>query len=197
MKLARTGLSGRLLRGFDACAARVWGRWRSAGRECVTPASTLDLSYDLYVGGISLGKVAMSARFQGNDYKAISSLETKGIVNAFWKAKIETASSGLADRNKLQPNLYNSFSQNRCGSAAARNPDLWSGWPKVRGFRSTLSGQQASCQQKTQKKGTLDPLERRGLPDERVCHCRSRPSPVTPPRRYSMAGAATMSCQIS
>lgn len=99
MKLARTGL-------LSACCAVLsiappaFGAGGEAPDENGTPASTLDLSYDLYVGGISLGKVAMSARFQGNDYKAISSLETKGIVNAFWKAKIETASSGLADRNK-------------------------------------------------------------------------------------------------
>lgn len=77
-----------------------------------TPVSTLELSYDLYVGGISLGKVAMSARFQGTDYKAISTLETRGIVNAFWKSKIEAASNGLVDRGEVRPALYDSYSQN-------------------------------------------------------------------------------------
>ena len=77
-----------------------------AGGETVdrsTPASTLELSYDLYVGGISLGKVAMSARFQGSDYKAISTLETSGIVNAFWQSKIEAASNGLARPGRCPP----------------------------------------------------------------------------------------------
>jgi Protein of unknown function (DUF3108) len=77
-----------------------------------TPVSTLELAYDLYVGGISLGKVAMSARFQGTDYKAISTLETRGIVNAFWKSKIEAASNGLVDRGQVRPVLYDSYSQN-------------------------------------------------------------------------------------
>jgi hypothetical protein len=77
------------------------------------PDSTLDLSYDLYVGGISLGKVSMSARFQGDDYKALSTLETKGIVSAFWQAKIEASSSGLVTPDRVQPALYDSFSQNR------------------------------------------------------------------------------------
>ena len=77
------------------------------------PASTLELSYDLYVGGISLGKVGMSARYQGEDYKAISTLETKGIVNAFWQAKIEASSSGQLAKGRVQPSLYDSFSQNR------------------------------------------------------------------------------------
>ena len=77
------------------------------------PGSTLDLSYDLYVGGISLGKVSMSARFQGEDYKALSTLETKGIVSAFWQAKIEASSSGQVAGDRVQPALYDSFSQNR------------------------------------------------------------------------------------
>jgi len=77
------------------------------------PSSTLELSYDLYVGGISLGKVSMSARFQGEDYKALSTLETKGIVSAFWQSKIEASSSGQLAGGRVQPALYDSFSQNR------------------------------------------------------------------------------------
>jgi Protein of unknown function (DUF3108) len=87
-----------------------------AGGETVdrsTPASTLELSYDLYVGGIALGKVAMSAHFQGTDYKAISTLETSGIVNAFWQSKIEAASNGLVRQGDIRPALYDSYSQNR------------------------------------------------------------------------------------
>ena len=87
-----------------------------AGGETVdrsTPTSTLELSYDLYVGGIALGKVAMSARFQGTDYKAISTLETSGIVNAFWQSKIEAASNGLVQEGDVRPALYDSYSQNR------------------------------------------------------------------------------------
>src|SRR5665213_1239076 len=90
--------------------------WAAGGETEVpgaAPASTLDLAYDLYVGGIPLGRVAMNAREQGSDYKAISTLETKGIVNAFWQANSETSSNGTLTGESVQPQLYDSFSQNR------------------------------------------------------------------------------------
>lgn len=122
-----------------------------------SPASTLDLTYDLYVGGIPLGKVAMSSRFEGSDYKAISSLETKGIVNAFWQAKIETAVSGSAEPDKLQPTLYDSFSQNhsvqRQHATVMFGPDgprAVTSDPPYRSNKYPVTDEQ--------KKGTLDPL---------------------------------------
>ncbi len=121
------------------------------------PASTLDLSYDLYVSGIPLGKVAMSSRFEGSDYKAISTLETKGIVNAFWQAKIETAVSGSAEPGKLQPTLYDSFSLNhsvkRQHATVQFGPDgprAVTSDPPYRDNNHPVSDEQ--------KKGTLDPL---------------------------------------
>jgi hypothetical protein len=47
-------------------------------------------------------------RLQGH-----STLETKGIVNAFGSRKIEASSSGLLNKGRVQPSLYDSFSQNR------------------------------------------------------------------------------------
>jgi len=111
MRITRFGAVGVALASL-MLSAPVLG----AGGETVdrsTPTSTLELSYDLYVGGISLGKVAMSARFQGSDYKAISTLETSGIVNAFWQSKIEAASNGLAHQGDVRPALYDSYSRNR------------------------------------------------------------------------------------
>lgn len=111
MKTARYGVISLVIAGlgFSVPAMGVGGE----APDDKSPASTLELGYDLYVGGISLGKVAMSARFQGGDYKAISTLETKGIVNAFWQAKIEASSNGLVGDGRVQPSLYDSFSQNR------------------------------------------------------------------------------------
>ena len=77
------------------------------------PVSTVDLAFELYAGGISLGHVGMSARVQGADYKAISTLETRGIVNAFWQSKVETSSSGILTPERVQPSLYDSYSQYR------------------------------------------------------------------------------------
>jgi uncharacterized protein DUF3108 len=89
----------------------------AAGGEDVdrsgTPVSTLDLGLQLYVGGIPLGKAALSARVQGQDYKATSTLETLGIVSAFWKSKIETSANGAVAGPTVHPAFYNSFSQDR------------------------------------------------------------------------------------
>jgi len=121
------------------------------------PTSTLDLSYDLYVAGIPLGKVVMSSRFDGSDYKAISSLETKGIVNAFWQAKIETAVSGSAEPDKLQPTLYDSFSQNR--SVHRQHATVQFGPDGPRAVTSDPPYKDNNYPvSDEQKKGTLDPL---------------------------------------
>ncbi len=108
MKSATAGLLGACCAGLIVIAPASGAGGEDPAIDSA-PSSTLDLTYNLYVGGIPLGKVAMSARFQGNDYKAISSLETKGVVNAFWQSKIETASSGSATKDKLRPSLYDSF----------------------------------------------------------------------------------------
>ena len=135
----------------------VFGAGGEGPDDSAAPSSTLDLSYDLYVGGISLGKVAMSARFQGDDYKAISTLETKGIVNAFWQAKIEASSSGLVSAGRVQPSLYDSFSQNR--SVQRRHATLTFG---PDGPKSLLSdppyGENHYPVPEDQRKQTLDPL---------------------------------------
>ena len=121
MKSISYGPCGALLAALTL-ASPVLGAGGEGAPDGSQPASTLDLSYDLYVGGISLGKVGMSARFQGEDYTAISRLETKGIVNAFWQAQIEASSSGLVNEGRVQPSLYDSFSQNR--SAPRRHATL-------------------------------------------------------------------------
>jgi hypothetical protein len=111
MKSMRAGAVGIILAALTL-SPPVFG----AGGETTdhsTPTSTLDLSFDLYVGGIPLGKVAMTARFQGTDYKAISTLETAGIVNAFWQSKIQASSNGLLERGAVRPALYDSYSRNR------------------------------------------------------------------------------------
>ena len=125
--------------------------------EDTSPASTLDLTYDLYVGGIPLGKVTMSARLQGGDYKAISSLETKGIVNAFWQAKIEAASSGSATPKKLQPSLYDSFSQNKSVQRQHATLSFGPDGPKSVTSDPPYKDNKYPVSEE-QKKGTLDPL---------------------------------------
>lgn len=156
MKTARIGFWGACCAGL-LFAASAFGAGGDASNDNSSPASTLDLSYDLYVGGIPLGKVVMSARFQGNDYKAISSLETRGIVSAFWQAKIETASSGSADRTRLQPNLYDSFSQNRSVQRQHATLTFGPDGPKSVTADPPYPDNKHPVNESL-KKGTLDPL---------------------------------------
>ena len=156
MKIAPFGFLGACCAGL-LLAIPAFGAGGEDNAGDAARASTLDLSYDLYVGGIPLGRVAMSSRFEGNDYKAISTLETKGIVNAFWQAKIETAVSGSSEPGKLQPSLYDSFSQNHSVQRqhatvqfGPEGPKAVTSDPPYRNSKYPVSDEQ--------KKGTLDPL---------------------------------------
>jgi hypothetical protein len=133
----------------------------AAGGEDVdrsgSPVSTLDLSYALYVGGIPLGKVALSARVQGRDYKAISTVETLGIVSTFWQSKIETSANGTLTGATVRPSLYDSFSQYR--RAERRQVTLSFGPEGPRSVHSEPPYPESRyAVPETQKKNSLDPL---------------------------------------
>jgi hypothetical protein len=76
------------------------------------PTATLDITFTLYMGGISLGKIDLSTRMQGDNYRAVSSLETTGVVNAIWRSKIEASASGSLLEGRITPGLYDAFSLN-------------------------------------------------------------------------------------
>src|SRR5687768_11630163 len=100
-------------------AAGAPGPALSAGgerqEEAATGASTLDLTWNLYVGGVPMGTAAMTARIEGDSYKASSRLETQGIVNRFWQSKIETASHGKIGDGRVRPITYDSFQSRQSG----------------------------------------------------------------------------------
>ena len=156
MKIAPFGFLGACCAGF-LLAIPAFGAGGEKDTGDGVPTSTLDLSYDLYVSGIPLGKVAMSSRFAGSDYTAVSSLETKGIVNVFWQAKIETAVSGSAEPGKLQPALYDSFSQNRSVKRQHATVQFGPDGPRAVTSDPPYANNKYPVSD-DQKKGTLDPL---------------------------------------
>ena len=94
------------------------GPAHAAGGEMLEssgPSSTLDLTWSLYVGGVSMGTAAMTARLEGDSYRANARLETLGVVNRFWQSKIETASHGRILPDRVQPAVYDSFATRRSG----------------------------------------------------------------------------------
>lgn len=106
MKLARAGV-------FAAAILALWPPTAvlAAGGEMLDePASTLEFEYRLYAGGIPLGQVDFSARFRADSYTAASTLETVGIANALWQAKLEATSYGTFRELDLLPTNYDAFS---------------------------------------------------------------------------------------
>jgi len=128
MKTASLGLSAlalvALLASHPASAAGGEDVDRSGA-----PVSTFDLSLQLYAGGIPLGKAGISARVQGKEYKATSTLETLGIVSAFWQSKVETSANGTVAGGTLRPAFYDSFSQYRRAERRQVTLDFADGGP--------------------------------------------------------------------
>jgi hypothetical protein len=111
--MRRTGLGAVSLLLFSVTAS---GPVYSAGGEYLTTdeeASTLDVAFRLYAGGIPFGEVTVSMRIQGDQYAATSSLETSGLINRFWESQIEAASNGTIGDSHVRPARYDNFTTRR------------------------------------------------------------------------------------
>jgi hypothetical protein len=121
------------------------------------PPSTVRIVYGLRIGFLPLGKMDLTQQMHAGDYKADSHLETAGLINLFWKSKIEAHSKGAVERDRLAPAVYDSRSVNH--SDKNQRVSLTYG-------RNTLPVLFASPPYKTkkypvsdeQKKNTLDPV---------------------------------------
>ena len=60
----------------------------------VQAGSQLQMAMTLYAGGVTLGKVDLNATIRGDQYHAVSNLQTGGVVNAFWQSEIQATSTG-------------------------------------------------------------------------------------------------------
>ena len=92
------------------------GPVHSAGGEYAageSAASTLDVTFSLYAGGIPFGSITMSTRIQGDNYLASSTVETSGLINQFWQSKIEAASNGVIGESSVKPARYDNFTTRR------------------------------------------------------------------------------------
>lgn len=81
-----------------------------AGAEAPAVAgSQLQMAMTLYAGGVTLGKVDLNATIRGDQYHAVSNLQTGGVVNAFWQSQIQATSTGTVGSKSFRPTLYDSF----------------------------------------------------------------------------------------
>ena len=79
------------------------------------PASRLEVDMTLYAGGITMGHMDLDSSLRGGDYHSVSTLQTSGVVNAFWQAQIQATASGKLGAKTFMPGLYDSFYTGRAG----------------------------------------------------------------------------------
>ncbi|MCE9522743.1 MAG: DUF3108 domain-containing protein [Alphaproteobacteria bacterium] len=118
-------------------------------------SSSIQLVWQVYLGGFNLGNIGIKSSFAGNGYSAVSRLKTAGVVNSFYEAIIDATSVGTIAGSGLQPQKYDSNTNNEKQNqkvALAYSPSgiqLISDPPyNVDRFPVT----------EEQKRGTLDPL---------------------------------------
>ena len=70
------------------------------------PTSTVQLVWQVYLGGFNLGNVGIKSSFTGDGYSAVSRLKTAGVVNSFYEAVIDANSVGTVSGALLQPKKY-------------------------------------------------------------------------------------------
>ena len=51
----------------------------------------------------------------GRDYHAVSTMQTSGVVNAFWQSEIQATASGKLGAKSFAPALYDSFDTGHAG----------------------------------------------------------------------------------
>jgi Protein of unknown function (DUF3108) len=85
------------------------------GEESGPPASRLEVAMTLYAGGITMGHMDLDAALRGGEYHTVSTLQTSGVINAFWQAEIQATSSGKLGAKNFLPALYDSFYTGRAG----------------------------------------------------------------------------------
>ena len=87
----------------------------SGAEEPSLPSSRLEVAMTLYAGGITMGHMDLDATLRGADYHAVSTMQTSGVVNAFWQSEIQATASGKLDAKGFTPALYDSFDTGHSG----------------------------------------------------------------------------------
>src|SRR5262245_3141649 len=74
--------------------------------------STIQLVWQVYLGGFNLGNIGIKSSFNGTTYSAVSRLKTAGVVNSFYEAVIDATSTGSVAGSGLKPEKYDSNTNN-------------------------------------------------------------------------------------
>lgn len=119
------------------------------------PASTVQLVWQVYLGGFNLGNVGIKSSFAGNSYSAVSRLKTAGVVNSFYEAVIDATSVGAVNGGGLQPQKYDSNTNNE---KTNQKVGLVYSAAGIQLFSDPPYNTERFPVTEEQKRGTLDPL---------------------------------------
>lgn len=119
------------------------------------PASTVQLVWQVYLGGFNLGNVGIKSSFAGNSYSAVSRLKTAGVVNSFYEAVIDATSVGAVNGGGLQPQKYDSNTNNE---KTNQKVGLVYSSAGIQLFSDPPYNTERFPVTEEQKRGTLDPL---------------------------------------
>ncbi len=127
----------------------------SPDAESSGPTSSIQLVWQVYLGGFNLGNIGIKSSFNGEGYSAVSRLKTAGVVNSFYEAVIDATTVGTVAGTGLKPTKYDSNTNNEKQNQkvgltyTASGIQLFSD-PQYDVNRFPVSDEQ--------KRGTLDPL---------------------------------------
>ncbi|MFZ1991070.1 MAG: DUF3108 domain-containing protein [Alphaproteobacteria bacterium] len=71
-------------------------------------AQKLEITYDVYVGGLHLATAALAATVDHGHYLAVSTVSTKGLADSFASSQIAAVSTGDVRDHLVVPHTYNS-----------------------------------------------------------------------------------------
>jgi len=119
------------------------------------PTSTVQLVWQVYLGGFNLGNIGIKSSFAGNSYSAVSRLKTAGVVNSFYEAIIDATTVGAVGGNGLLPQKYDSNTNNE---KTNQKVGLTYSSAGIQLFSDPPYNTERFPVTEEQKRGTLDPL---------------------------------------
>ena len=104
-----------LLAAIAVPAGPLWAAGGAGSQDPGLPASRLEVAMTLYAGGITMGHMDLDATLRGAEYHSVSTMQTSGVVNAFWQSEIQATASGKLGAKSFAPSLYDSFDTGHSG----------------------------------------------------------------------------------
>ena len=120
-----------------------------------SPTSSIQLVWQVYLGGFNLGNIGIKSSFNGEGYSAVSRLKTAGVVNSFYEAIIDATSIGTVAGSDLLPKKYDSNTNNEKQNQKVNLTYTASG---IQLFSDPQYDVNRFPVSDEQKRGTLDPL---------------------------------------